>query len=206
MRRAVALVCLLAAPLPAVATPDAGAPPARMYPAFMMVREQVERPEPLLPPAFFEAHPGETFAPTYKLCVGTDGGVYDASVMSSIGDDAIDKMIMNQIRAYWTYKPRTEPVCYAAQLSVTKSDPVQQVQHPIPSLPNTIKDMHPHQTLEAKYQVCIDPSGRVARTKIIAPIGGGADEPLLKHIRERWTYKPRSQPACFTAVMKFNID
>jgi hypothetical protein len=95
--------------------PPPPAPPAlpgqapKMVPNFVIDKERLAAPDPRLPEEFTSKHPGQTFSAVYRICVGTDGRVFQASIVSPIG--GIDDAILAQIRKSWVYKPQPLPVC-----------------------------------------------------------------------------------------------
>jgi hypothetical protein len=214
MRLAVALL-LLAEAAYANGAPDAGAPGAKLLPAFMFIREQVEHPQPIVPASFAEAHAGATASPVYKVCVGADGRVSDVLVVNGIGDSTVDSELIQQLRAKWRYKPRNDAACFIASLRFVFDDPVmikppepqlEPVAHPVLSLPRYFMDSHPRDILTATYKFCVDTTGRIFKTSIISPLGGGVDEHLMQQMQKRWTYKPRARPGCAIEVMRFQIN
>lgn len=105
-----------AAPGPAVSAPPPPPPPApkapatgKLIPSFVLDRERIRAPEPRVPEDFARAHAKQTLYATYRICVGVDGKVTGASVVSSLGGG--DEAILAQIARDWLYKPQPVPVC-----------------------------------------------------------------------------------------------
>jgi protein TonB len=88
--------------------PPAAAPP-KMVPSFVFDKERLSAPDPHLPEDFMNRHPKQTFNATYRICVGTNGRITEASIVHPIG--GVDDAILGQIRRTWMYKPQPLPVC-----------------------------------------------------------------------------------------------
>jgi protein TonB len=97
-------------PPPPPAPTAAPAPVApKMVPSFVFDKERINAPDPHLPESFMNRHPKETFNATYRICVGTDGRITEASAVHPIG--GVDDDVLGQIRRTWLYKPQPLPVC-----------------------------------------------------------------------------------------------
>jgi protein TonB len=87
-------------------------PSPRMVAAFTLAAQQLSHPDPRLPDEFKSSHPQQTVKGMYKVCIGTNGHISDVTPLTSI--PGVDKTIIEQIRAGWTYKPQPVPVCTAS--------------------------------------------------------------------------------------------
>lgn len=96
---------------PPTAAPPPPPPPqaTKMVPSFVFDKERISSPDPHLPDDFKDHHPKQTLNATYRICVGTDGRINEASVVRGIG--GIDDAILRQVRSTWVYKPQPVPVC-----------------------------------------------------------------------------------------------
>jgi periplasmic protein TonB len=95
---------------PPTSAPPPAAPVApKMVPSFVFDKERISSPDPHLPDDFKDRHPKQTLNATYRICVGTDGRITEASVVHGIG--AVDDAILRQVRSTWVYKPQPVPVC-----------------------------------------------------------------------------------------------
>ncbi len=82
---------------------------ARVVPQFIADRQRLTSPDPHLPEWFRQQHPRETLKGLYRICVNSDGRVVDAQAVTGIA--GVDRFIVDQIRAGWTYKPQPLPFC-----------------------------------------------------------------------------------------------
>ena len=81
----------------------------KVVPQFIADRQRLAAPDPHLPEWFRQQHPRETVKGTYLICVNTDGRIVDVRVVNGIA--GVDRVIVDQIRAGWTYKPQPLPFC-----------------------------------------------------------------------------------------------
>lgn len=99
-----------APPTAAPPPPPPPAAPAKMVPSFVFDKERLASPDPHLPDDFKNRNPKQTFNASYRICVGTDGRITDASVVRGIGS-GVDDAVLKQVRSSWLYKPQPLPVC-----------------------------------------------------------------------------------------------
>jgi periplasmic protein TonB len=97
-------------PLPAVAPP-------KNVPAFVMDKEILQRPLPRLSEVFKQSHRRIPVSGMYKVCVGTDGHVFDVIAVKSV--PGADEDIVSGIKDGWLYKTRQVPVCFLYNFAIT---------------------------------------------------------------------------------------
>ncbi len=99
-----------------VGAPPGTGPVARVRPAaprniasFVFDRQRLSAPDPHLSAEFWHGYPGRTVSGTYRVCLGTDGRIFQIAPTVSIpGEDA---RIMEHLRRTWFYRPQPLPVC-----------------------------------------------------------------------------------------------
>jgi protein TonB len=96
-----------------------GAPPKpKNVAAFVIQRDVIEQPAPRLSEVFKQAHRGQgTVVGMYKVCVGTDGHVFDVIAVKSV--PGADSDIIEGIKEGWVYKPQQVPVCFLYNTPIT---------------------------------------------------------------------------------------
>jgi hypothetical protein len=87
----------------------AAAASAEDRPAAFHVPRAIAQPSPSLPAAFKQAHMGETVSGTYKICVATDGSIFDVTATQSIPD--ADRAIIDQIKKGWRFESTPVKMC-----------------------------------------------------------------------------------------------
>ena len=95
-------------------------PKAKNVPPFVIARDAIQSPSPRMTEIFRESHRGQQTGGLYKVCVGTDGHVYDVVVVKSVA--GADEQIAETLREEWLYKPQPVPVCflYNFQISIVQ--------------------------------------------------------------------------------------
>ena len=92
------------------AAPPPEPPKAKNVPPFVIARDAIQSPMPRMTEIFRESHRGQQTGGLYKVCVGTDGHVYDVAVVKSVA--GADEQIAETLREEWLYKPQPVPVCF----------------------------------------------------------------------------------------------
>ena len=86
-------------------------------PAFVVQRDMLQQTQPNLPEVFKQAHRGQALAGSYRVCVGTDGHVYEVDIVKSV--PGADEAIVTCVRESWLYKPQAVPVCFLYNMPIT---------------------------------------------------------------------------------------
>jgi protein TonB len=86
-------------------------------PAFVVQRDMLRQSQPNLPEVFKQAHRGQALVGMYKVCVGTDGHVFEVAVIKSV--PGADDAITSSVREGWLYKPQSVPVCFLYNMPIT---------------------------------------------------------------------------------------
>ena len=96
------------------------APPVKPknVPPFVIQRDVVRQVSPKLSEVFKQAHRNSgTMLGMYKICVGTDGKVYDVVAVKAV--PGADEDIISGIKDGWEYKPQKVPVCFLYNIPIT---------------------------------------------------------------------------------------
>jgi hypothetical protein len=203
---------------------NATAPPPYRVPSFFGSKLVSPRPQP--PPTV--PRPVEA---VYKVCFGADGSVDAASGVTKLeGPDFDDGWVRGLMKRAWRLDPSVAPACVVAPFRWTGDEPLMgvlasgpgaasrgpkmvagftlirdQVQHPMPRLPEWFKDAFSNEAVHGTYKVCLRTDGTVENVTLMNKLGEVDDE-VMAQIRESWTYKPQPEPVCFVAVVKFMIN
>ena len=86
-------------------------------PAFVVQRDMLQQTQPNLPEVFKQAHRGQAMAGMYRVCVGTDGHVFEVGIVKSV--PGADEAIVSCVRESWLYKPQAVPVCFLYNMPIT---------------------------------------------------------------------------------------
>lgn len=81
-----------------------------MVPSFVFDKERISSPDPHLSDSFKDRHAKQSVTATYRICVGPDGRISEASVVRGLGGTE-DDAVIQQLRSSWAYKPQPLPVC-----------------------------------------------------------------------------------------------
>jgi periplasmic protein TonB len=96
-------------------TGNAPAAAPKMVASITLLASQLSHPDPHLPDFFRNQHPNQVVRGVYKVCLRQDGRVSDVYPMTSI--PGVDAIIIEQVKASWTYKPQPVPVCFASAIT-----------------------------------------------------------------------------------------
>jgi len=97
--------------------PSAERPKPRSVPPFVIARDMIRQDPPRMSEVFKEAHRGQTVNGMYKVCVDTDGRVYEVTPVKEV--EGANEEIIAGIREDWLYKPQQVPVCFLYNMVVT---------------------------------------------------------------------------------------
>lgn len=94
----------------------AKAPPARPknVASFVFDRQRLSAPDPHLSAEFWRAYPAPVVSGTYRVCIGSDGRIFQIAPTVSIPGQ--DERIMEHLRRTWVYRPQPIPVCSQLKL------------------------------------------------------------------------------------------
>ena len=92
-------------------------PKAKNVPPFVIARDMIRQAPPRMSEMFKSSHRGQQVMGMYKVCVDTDGKVYEVSPVKAI--DGANDEIIDGIKADWLYKPQQVPVCFLYNMVVT---------------------------------------------------------------------------------------
>ena len=92
-------------------------PKAKNVPPFVIARDMIRQAQPRMSEMFKAAHRGQSVNGMYKVCVDTDGKVYEVVPVKAI--DGANDEIIEGIKADWLYKPQQVPVCFLYNMIVT---------------------------------------------------------------------------------------
>ncbi len=89
----------------------AKAPPARPrnIASFVFDRQRLSAPDPHLSAEFWRVSPMRSVSGTYRVCIGTDGRIFQ--IAPTVGIAGEDERIMEHLRRTWRYRPQPLPVC-----------------------------------------------------------------------------------------------
>jgi len=73
--------------------------------------ERLLYPDPHLPEEFTSKHPQETIVATYRMCIRTNGSIWAVTPIKGVAE--IDRVVMQQLKTSWLYRPRAFPICVA---------------------------------------------------------------------------------------------
>src|SRR5712692_8113995 len=86
-------------------------------PIFVIQRDMIRQVSPRMSEVFNLQHRGQTVTGMYKVCVDTDGSVYEVTPIKSV--PGADDEIIEGIKAGWLYKAQQVPVCFLYNMVVT---------------------------------------------------------------------------------------
>jgi protein TonB len=92
-------------------------PKAKNVPPFVIARDMIRQAPPRMSEMFKASHRGQQVAGMYKVCVDTDGTVYEVVPVKAI--DGANDEIIDGIKADWLYRPQQVPVCFLYNMVVT---------------------------------------------------------------------------------------
>lgn len=92
-------------------------PRAKNVPPFVIQRDMIRQAPPRMSEMFKASHRGQQVNGMYKVCVDTDGHVYEVTPLKPI--DGANEEIIEGIKADWLYKPQPVPVCFMHPFLVT---------------------------------------------------------------------------------------
>jgi protein TonB len=99
-----------------VAAPAERAKPKNV-PIFVIQRDMIRQVSPRMSEVFNLQHRGQTVTGMYKVCVDTDGSVYEVTPVKSLA--GADDEIVEGIKGGWLYKPQQVPVCFLYNMVVS---------------------------------------------------------------------------------------
>ena len=91
-------------------------PKAKNVPAFAIARDMVRQSPPRMSEVFRNSHRGQTVSGMYRVCVDTDGSVYEVVPVKAV--DGANDEIVEGIKGDWLYKPQQVPVCFLYNMVV----------------------------------------------------------------------------------------
>ncbi|WNG32711.1 hypothetical protein F0U60_03225 [Archangium minus] len=87
-------------------------------PPFVIQRDVVRQTKPRLSEVFKQSHRNMgTVTGMYRICVSTDGNVYEVTPVKSV--PGADEDIIAGIKDGWQYKPQKVPVCFLYNMPIT---------------------------------------------------------------------------------------
>lgn len=87
-------------------------------PPFVIQRDVVKQTPPRLSEVFKQMHRNSgTLNGMYRICVATDGHVYEVKAVKSV--PGADEDIIAGIKEGWQYKPQKVPVCFLYNIPIT---------------------------------------------------------------------------------------
>lgn len=87
-------------------------------PPFVIQRDVVRQVPPRLSEVFKQMHRNSgTITGMYRICVGTDGKVFDVIPVKAV--PGADSDIISGIKEGWEYKPQKVPVCFLYNIPIT---------------------------------------------------------------------------------------
>jgi protein TonB len=92
-------------------------PKAKNVPPFVIARDMIRQAPPRMSEMFKAGHRGQQVTGMYRVCVDTDGKVYEVIPVKVI--DGANEEIIDGIKADWLYKPQQVPVCFLYNMVVT---------------------------------------------------------------------------------------
>lgn len=92
-------------------------PKPKNVPPFVIARDMIRQDPPRMSEVFKEAHRGQTVNGMYKVCVDTDGTVYEVTPVKAV-EGANDEIVAG-IKQDWLYKAQQVPVCFLYNMVVT---------------------------------------------------------------------------------------
>jgi periplasmic protein TonB len=92
-------------------------PKAKNVPPFVIAKDMLRQSPPRMSEVFKRSHRAQTVNGMYRVCVGTDGAVYEVTPVKAI-EGATDE-IVEGIKADWLYRPQPVPVCFLYNMVVT---------------------------------------------------------------------------------------
>lgn len=82
---------------------------AKVVPSFVIDRERLSAPDPVLPDDVASRFAGQAARGTYRICVDMAGNVSSVETVSAIA--GADDTIINHLKSTWKYKPQPVPIC-----------------------------------------------------------------------------------------------
>jgi protein TonB len=92
-------------------------PKAKNVPPFVIARDMLRQDPPRMSDVFKQSHRGQTVSGLYKVCVDTDGHVYEVTPVKPV--EGANDEIVDGIKADWLYKPQQVPVCFLYNMVVS---------------------------------------------------------------------------------------
>jgi protein TonB len=83
----------------------------------VIAKDMIRQSPPRMSEVFKQSHRGQTVNGMYKVCVDTDGSVYEVTPVKAI--DGATEQIVEGIKADWLYRAQQVPVCFLYNMVVT---------------------------------------------------------------------------------------
>ena len=99
------------------APPPPEKPKAKNVPPFVIAKDMLRQTSPRLSEVFKQSHRGQTVTGMYRVCVGTDGHVYEVIVVKSV--PGADEDIVEGLKADWLYREQPVPVCFLYNMPIS---------------------------------------------------------------------------------------